>query len=70
MRSSADVATLYDELDRSDQILSKIDNVVDSFQGQLNDISEEVGQLQRQSESFNVSLRNRQELEQAMHEYL
>jgi hypothetical protein len=43
MRSAADVASLYDELEKSDKILAKIDSVVDSFQGQLNSISEEVG---------------------------
>ena len=56
----------------SDQIkfCKKIDSVVGSFQGQLRSISEEVGNLQRQSEAFNVSLKNRQALEQSMHEYL
>lgn len=31
MRSADEVAILYNELERSNQILCKIDNVVDSF---------------------------------------
>ena len=47
LRSADDIATLYQELEKSDEILTKIDNVVDSFQGQLITISEEVGKLQQ-----------------------
>ena len=45
-----DVATLYEELDKSSRVLDKIDNVVDSFQSKLSDISEEVSKLQQESE--------------------
>ena len=64
------VATLYDELDRSGRVLDKIDNVVDNFQHTLTDISEEVSKLQQASEAHNISLKNRRNLEETMHEYL
>ena len=40
-----DVANLYEELDKSYKVLNKIDNVVDSFQLKLSNISEEVSKL-------------------------
>jgi len=64
------VASLYDELDKSGKILDKIDNVVENFQHTLTDISEEVSKLQQSSEAHNISLKNRRNLEESMHEYL
>lgn len=64
------VATLYEELDRSGRVLDKIDSVVDNFQHTLTDISEEVSKLQQASEAHNISLKNRRNLEETMHEYL
>jgi len=40
-----EVATLYNELNNSDKILDKIENVVDSFQHELGEISTQVSQL-------------------------
>jgi predicted translin family RNA/ssDNA-binding protein len=65
-----DVANLYEELDKSYKVLNKIDNVVDSFQLKLSNISEEVSKLQQDSEQHNISLKNRRALEESMHEYL
>ena len=64
------VATLYEELDKSGRVLDKIDRVVDNFQHTLTDISIEVSQLQQASEAHNISLKNRRNLEETMHEYL
>lgn len=64
------VASLYEELDKSGKILDKIDNVVENFQHTLSDISEEVSKLQQASEAHNISLKNRRNLEESMHEYL
>jgi hypothetical protein len=70
MAICGDVASLYEELDKSSKVLDKIDNVVDRFQGKLVTISEQVSQLQQQSEQNNISLKNRRGLEETMHEYL
>ena len=64
------VACLYEELDRSGRVLDKIDMVVNNFQHTLTDISEEVSKLQQASEAHNISLKNRRNLEETMHEYL
>ena len=64
------VAQLYEELDRSGRVLDKIDTVVNNFQHTLTDISEEVSKLQQSSEAHNISLKNRRNLEETMHEYL
>ena len=46
MAVCGDVASLYEELEKSGKVLDKIDNVVDSFQGKLINISDQVSQLQ------------------------
>ena len=43
---------------------------MDNFQHTLTDISEEVSKLQQASEAHNISLKNRRNLEETMHEYL
>ena len=45
MAVSGNVASLYEELEKSSRILDKIDTVVDNFQHTLTDISEEVSKL-------------------------
>ena len=45
---------LYQDISQSEQILSKIENVVNGFQGELERISDEVRTLQHKSESFNL----------------
>lgn len=42
---AADVASLYTDLDKSANVLNKIDNVVESFQEKLGAISKEVATL-------------------------
>lgn len=42
---SSNVATLYEELEKSGRVLDKIDTVVDNFQHTLTDISDEVSKL-------------------------
>ncbi|CDW80276.1 vacuolar protein sorting-associated protein 52 homolog [Stylonychia lemnae] len=65
-----DVGTLYHELNKSTSILNKIEKVVDSFQHELGDISNQVSILQEKSQSYNVSLKNRKQLEKTIHSYL
>lgn len=65
-----DVATLYNELNKSSTILTKIENVVDSFKKELGDISNQVSILQERSQSYNISLKNRKQLEKTIHSYL
>lgn len=70
MAVTNNVATLYEELEKSERVLDKIDTVVDNFQHTLTDISEEVSKLQQASEAHNISLKNRRNLEETIHEYL
>ena len=45
MAVANNVATLYEELEKSERVFDKIDTVVDNFQHTLTDISEEVSKL-------------------------
>jgi hypothetical protein len=45
---------LYQDISTSEQILGKIENVVNGFQGELERISDEVRTLQHKSESYNL----------------
>ena len=65
-----DVACLFSELNTSSAILNKIENVVDSFQTELGDISVQVSSLQERSQTFNTQLRNRKAVEKEIHGYL
>jgi Vps52 / Sac2 family len=51
-------------------MLDKIEGVVDNFQGHIHEVSRHVQTLQTKSQSINVSLNNRRELEDKVHVYL
>lgn len=65
-----DVAILYEELGRSNDILDRIENIVTKFQTKLGNISENVSKLQEKSNKYNIALNNRRELEKELHEFL
>ena len=65
-----DVATLYNEINKSNQVLDKIGGIVNSFQAQLSEVSNQVSRLQGRSQDYNVALKNRKAFEKELHHYL
>lgn len=55
MSLNQEALKLYKDINKSEQILGKVQDVVDGFQGELEHISDEVRNLQHKSESFNLS---------------
>lgn len=65
-----EVGVLFQELGQSNRILTKIEGVVDTFQGELSDIANHVSILQERSQSYNTALKNRRELEKVMSSHI
>lgn len=65
-----EVAHLYMELDKSSKVLDKIDNIVESFQNQLADVSGKVSVFQEKSEVLSTKLANHRNLEEKLHKYI
>ena len=65
-----DVAILYEELGKSNEILDKIEGIVTKFQTKLGNIADEVSKFQEKSKNWIISLNNRKELEKELHDFL
>ena len=65
-----DVAILYQELGKSNDILDRVENIVTKFQTKLGNIADDVSKLQTKSKNYSISLTNRRELEKELHVFL
>ena len=70
MSVNKDVAVLYEELGKSNEILDRIENIVGKFQTKLGNIADDVSKLQEKSNQYNIALSNRRDLENELHEFL
>jgi Skp family chaperone for outer membrane proteins len=70
MSVNKDVAVLYEELGRSNEILDRIEGIVGKFQTKLGKIADDVSKLQDKSKKYTIALNNRRELEKELHEFL
>jgi vacuolar protein sorting-associated protein 52 len=70
MSVNKDVAVLYEELGKSNDILDRIEGIVSKFQTKLGKIADDVSKLQDKSKNYTIALNNRRELVKELHEFL
>nr|CCA25640.1 vacuolar protein sortingassociated protein putative [Albugo laibachii Nc14] len=67
---SSDIVELYHQVQGCDDILARMQEILFGFQADLGGLSEEIRTLQEESVGMNLQMRNRQETEHRLNEYL
>lgn len=65
-----EASTLHSEIKNCDDILCKMESLLQGFQEDLGQISEEIKHLQKQSFSLNIQLKNRQNVENKLSHFI
>jgi len=66
MEQGEELATLYSQIKSCDGILATMQSMLNKFQGELGDISQEIQDLQDRSVSMNIKLKNREAAEERL----
>ena len=70
INESVNIARLHQQIKESDCILERIEGMLCSFQANLGNICQEILSLQEQSLSLNIRLKNKQELDHELSQFL
>jgi hypothetical protein len=70
LKESERLADLHQQLCQCDSVLEKMENMLQTFQGSLGNISEEIKTLQDKSFSMNIKLKNRKGAEQQLAKFI
>ena len=70
IRESQNIASLHHQIVECDQILERMETMLNTFQTDLGSISNEILTLQQQSVQMNVQLRNRQAIRGELCQYV